>query len=297
MADSRALTYGLGFQAGDALNVIDQLEQGFSRVDKAEHQAQTGADELRSALNDIGSTAASVASEAGSAAQEIGGAFRDAGDDAGDRFRKMGADAESFGSAFRKTAAAAIKDGQSLAKSFQTGVGGAIAFTQKRFTTFRTDVTKGAKNITNAFKSPIQTIKGKLVEAFENAERGADEVGDKADRTGRDLEDMGNKGARAGDAIAKSLGNAVKVIAGFLAIKEVIGLLKDFVGGALNAAKATETVGAKFDRLFEQLRRCGTPKHQRGQGLPRSEQGNVHRDGSDRRRGDGTLADYHLARL
>ena len=248
MADSREMTYKVSMDTDEAQQRVDNLHQGIGGIETAAGQVSSAAS---SALGDIGSTAASVASEASKAAEQMGGAFRDAGDDAGDRFRKMGADAESFGSAFRKTTAAAIKDGQSFAKSFQMGVGGAVAFTQKKFTSFRTDVTKGTKTIVTAFKSPIQTIKGKLVEAFENAERAADEVGDKADRTGRDLEDMGNKGARAGDSIAKSMGNAVKVIAGFLALKEVIGLLKNFVGGALDAAKASETIGAKFDRLFE----------------------------------------------
>lgn len=248
MADSRDMTYKVSMDTDEAQQNVDNLQQGIGGIETAAGQVSSAAS---SALGDIGSTAASVASEASKAAEQMGGAFRDAGDDAGDRFRKMGADAESFGSAFRKTTAAAMKDGQSFAKSFQTGVGGAVAFTQKKFTAFRTDVSKGTKTIVNAFKSPIQTIKGKLVEAFENAERAADDVGSEADRTGRDLEDMGNKGAKAGDSIAKSMGNAVKVIAGFLALKEVIGLLKNFVGGALDAAKASETIGAKFDRLFE----------------------------------------------
>jgi ElaB/YqjD/DUF883 family membrane-anchored ribosome-binding protein len=251
MADSRDMTYGIGFQAGDALNVLDQLEQGFSRVDQSEQQAQSGADDLRNALNNIGSTAASVASEAGAAAQDIGGAFREAGDEAGDRFRKMGADADSFGSAFRKTTAAAIKDGKSLAKSIQTGVGGAIAFTEKKFTTFTNSVNKGAKGIGNALKHPIQTIKSKMVEAFESAERGADDLGSEADKTGNDIKEMGDKGEKGGNQIKDAMVGAFKAFLGIEAVKAAATALKDFIGNALEAAKATENTAAKFDRLFE----------------------------------------------
>ena len=250
MADSRELTYGIGFKAGDALGTIDQIGKGFEKVEDAEKKAKSGADEVRSALNDIGSTAASVASEAGRAADGIGTAFTEAGEDSSSQFRKMGADAGSFGSAFRKTTSAAIKDGQSLAKSLQTGVSGALAYTGKKFTTFKDDFSKGAKNIGNAFRHPIETIKSKLVDALDKAERGADDLGDKSEDTGKDLKDMGNSGSNAGSAIQSAFSGALKAILGMAAIKKTIDLVKDFVGSALEAAKAGENIGAQFDRVF-----------------------------------------------
>ena len=90
----------------------------------------------------------------------MGADFDDAGDDASDSFRKMGAEADSFGAAFKKTMAAGIQSGQSLAKSFRTGVSGAIAYTQKQFTGFKNDVTKGRKGHRNGLHPPHTDHKG-----------------------------------------------------------------------------------------------------------------------------------------
>lgn len=156
MADARDLTYGVGFQASDALNAIEQMESGLGDVDEAVDRAEAGAQSCSRAISDMGAAGADAARDAGAAAQRMGADFDDAGDDASDSFRKMGAEADSFGAAFKKTMAAGIQSGQSLAKSFRTGVSGAFAYTQKQFTGFKNDVTKGAKAIGTAFTHPIR---------------------------------------------------------------------------------------------------------------------------------------------
>ena len=197
MADARDLTYGVGFQASDALNAIEQMESGLGDVDEAVDRAEAGAQSCSRAISDMGAAGADAARDAGAAAQRMGADFDDAGDNASDSFRKMGAEADSFGAAFKKTMAAGIQSGQSLAKSFRTGVSGAIAYTQKQFTGFKNDVTKGAKAIGTAFTHPIQTIKGKLVQALNGAADAADDVEDEAKDAERALDDMGAAGADA----------------------------------------------------------------------------------------------------
>lgn len=250
MADARELTYGVGFQASDALNAIEQMEGGLGDVDAAVGRAETGAQSCSRAINDMGAAGASAAREAGNAAQRMGADFDDAGDDASDSFRRMGAQADSFGAAFKKTMAAGIQSGQSLAKSFRTGVSGAIAFTQNKFVGFRNDVTKGAKAIGNAFTHPIQTIKGKLVQAFTGAGKAADDLGDDAENAEKALDDMGSEGSDAGNKVKDAISGALKAFLGIEAIKAATAAIKEFASAAIEAAKAGENTAAKFDNLF-----------------------------------------------
>ena len=199
MADSRDMTYGISFDADKALGDLDKVEQGFENIEGAEQQAQVGAQNVSQALSGMGAAGAGAAQNAGAAAAQMGADFRDAGDDASDRFKKMGAGAESFGAAFRKTTAAAIKDGQSLAQSLGTGMQGALSFTGKKFDGFRNNVAKGAKKIGAAFVHPIQTIKGKMVAAFGAAEKAEGGVEDQSEDTEKALKDMGAALRRTGE--------------------------------------------------------------------------------------------------
>jgi len=251
LADARELTYGIGFNAGDAVDSVDQLEQGLNRIDDATDRAQVGAQNCSQAMNDMGAQGAAAAREVGTAAQNMGERFDDAGDDIGDRFRKMGAEADSFGAAFKTTMAAGIKDGQSLAKSFQTGVSGAIGFTQKKFVGFRNDVTKGAKAIGTAFTHPIQTIKTKLSQALTGAGKAADGLEDEVDDAKKALNDMGAEGSEAGNKVGDAIKGAFKAFLGIEAIKAAASAIKEFAAAALDASKLAENTGAKFDVLFE----------------------------------------------
>ena len=108
MADARDLTYGVGFQASDALNAIEQMESGLGDVDEAVDRAEAGAQSCSRAISDMGAAGADAARDAGAAAQRMGADFDDAGDDASDSFRKMGAEADSFGAAFASFFAMAL---------------------------------------------------------------------------------------------------------------------------------------------------------------------------------------------
>ena len=251
MADARELTYGISFNSEDAVNDVEQLEQGLGRIDDATDRAQIGAQNCSQAMSSMGAAGTSAARDVGSAAQNMGERFEEAGDDIGDKFRKMGAQADSFGAAFKKTMAAGIKDGQSLAKSFQTGVSGAISFTQKKFTGFKNDVSKGAKAIGNAFKHPIQTIKDKLSKAIIHAADSTDALEDGAGDAEKALDDMGNTGSEAGNKVKEAISGALKAFLGIEAIKAAASAIKEFATAALDAAKAGENTAAKFATLFE----------------------------------------------
>lgn len=88
MADARDLTYGVGFQASDALNAIEQMESGLGDVDEAVDRAEAGAQSCSRAISDMGAAGADAARDAGAAAQRMGADFDDAGDNASDSFRK-----------------------------------------------------------------------------------------------------------------------------------------------------------------------------------------------------------------
>ena len=251
MADERGVTYEIGIKTGDAQSNLDRLVNGLQTIEQSIGQLQIGAQSVSRAISDMGVAGASAMSEVGQAASDMGSNFDTAGDDARAAIKNMGADAESFGSAFRKTMAQGIKDGQSLAKSFQTGLSGALAYTEKKFTGFRNNVTKGVKNIGTAFLHPIQTIRGALVNALEEAEDAEEGVGDAALNTERDIKDLGDSGAKSGNAIEQAMSNALKVFLGFQAIKAGVSALDSFVKSALRAAAQTENIGAKFDRLFK----------------------------------------------
>ena len=250
MADARDLTYGVGFQASDALNAIEQMESGLGDVDEAVDRAEAGAQSCSRAISDMGAAGADAARDAGAAAQRMGADFDDAGDNASDSFRKMGAEADSFGAAFKKTMAAGIQSGQSLAKSFRTGVSGAIAYTQKQFTGFKNDVTKGAKAIGTAFTHPIQTIKGKLVQALNGAADAADDVEDEAKDAERALDDMGAEGSDAGNQVKDAIKGALAAFLSIEAIQAATDAIKEFASAAVEAAKLGENTSAKFDNLF-----------------------------------------------
>ena len=251
MADARELTYGISFNSEDAVNDVEQLEQGLGRIDDATDRAQIGAQNCSQAMSSMGAAGTSAARDVGSAAQNMGERFEEAGDDIGDKFRKMGAQADSFGAAFKKTMAAGIKDGQSLAKSFQTGVSGAISFTQKKFTGFKNDVSKGAKAIGNAFKHPIQTIKDKLSRPS-STQPTARTPSRTAQVTRRRLSTTwATPAARPETKSREAISGALKAFLGIEAIKAAASAIKEFATAALDAAKAGENTAAKFDTLFE----------------------------------------------
>ena len=81
MADARELTYGISFNSEDAVNDVEQLEQGLGRIDDATDRAQIGAQNCSQAMSSMGAAGTSAARDVGSAAQNMSERFEEAGDD------------------------------------------------------------------------------------------------------------------------------------------------------------------------------------------------------------------------
>lgn len=104
-----------------------------------------------------------------------------------------------MGTSVRSAMLESIKQGDSLAKTLRTGLGAAVSNVQAKFKGMGAATKSVATDIGNAFKHPIQTIKATLGKALNGAEEDARGLGTQADDTGRRLDDMGKKGAGAGE--------------------------------------------------------------------------------------------------
>ena len=142
--------------------------------------------------------------------------------------------------------------GQSIAKSFRTGVTGAMDFTKKRAEVFANNMVRNAKNISKAFQHPIKIIRSGLVSALRRAKKSEDETADGADDAGDHLAEMGAAGEDAGNQIKEAISGAVKAFVGFEAIKSGIELLKQFGAAAVSAFSDAESTSKKFGRSFSE---------------------------------------------
>lgn len=261
-------------QAGDAADAFGQQAGEAAEGARQFGAGISGAGGAAEKFNPEIKTAADVARQFGREAEAAGDGvdnlrdgvqnastetrcFRDDLDDArneAERFRNQVREtaegAADLGAAFRESMAAGLEAGQSIAKSFGTGITGSIDFSRNKVKTFVSDTLKGAKNIGTAFKSPVQTIRNNLVDALKRAKAAEDETGDGAEDAERDLDDMGDAGENAGNAIKEAMSGAIKAFVGFEVIKKGIDLMKQFGAAALEAFGATETSAAKFDRVF-----------------------------------------------
>ena len=61
-----------------------------------------------------------------------------------------------MGTSFKGAMADGLDAGQSIAKSFRSGVTGAMDFTKKRAEVFANNMVRNAKNISKAFQHPIK---------------------------------------------------------------------------------------------------------------------------------------------
>lgn len=274
MDDARELQYGIEFETSDADGSIDQLGEGLDRLEQrigaAEMGAQrmgagvvsacdsgaAGADRFTGAVDRTSGAMEDMAESTRSAADTtrlFGGGLDDAEEDAEGlraKIRETAEGAESLGAAFRETMADGLEAGQSITKSFGTGLTGAIDFSRNKVKTFVNDTVKGAQNIATKFKHPIQTIRGDLVKALRGAQDSTEDLGDEADDTTDDLQEMGAAGETAGNQVSEAIKNVVTAFVGLEAIKQGIELLKQFGASALEAYSATETTSKQFDTLF-----------------------------------------------
>lgn len=157
-----------------------QMGQGAAeRFTGAVSDASGGLDDMASSASEAGNAAQKAAGhwnmtaeglewveEAAQAAEAAAESFRDEMDDSGGaagRFRaqikKTAESAQDMGAAFKGAMADGLDSGQSIAKSFRTGVTGAMDFTKKRAEIFANNMVRNAKNISKAFQHPIKIIR------------------------------------------------------------------------------------------------------------------------------------------
>lgn len=274
MDDARELQYGIEFETSEADGSIDQLGEGLDRLEQrigaAEMGAQrmgagvvsacdsgaAGADRFTGAVDRTSGAMEDMADTTRTAAdttREFGGGLDDAEEDAEAlraKIRETAEGAEDLGAAFRETMADGLEAGQSVAKSFGTGLTGAIDFSRNKVKTFVNDTVKGAQNIATKFKHPIQTIRTGLVKALRGAQDSTEDLGDAAEDTEDDLREMGDAGEEAGGQVSEAIKSVVASFIGLEAIKQGIELLKQFGASAMEAYSATETTSKQFDALF-----------------------------------------------
>jgi len=252
----------VGAAADAASGSLDDISaDGVKDIGAAANEASDALDDISAdKVREIGAAADAVADALGDtedAAKGLGEQIGDTTDDAEkdldglrESVRKTAQSAKDMGTAFKSSMSQGLQAGQSIAKSFGTGVTGAIDYSRKRFGTFVSDVKSGATKIGTALKHPVQTIRGKLIDALKEADDTTEGLGEQSEDTGEKLEDMGAAGENAGTQIKESIGNALKAVVGFEAIKQGIDLLKQFGQSAIEAFSSAESSAAKFDRVF-----------------------------------------------
>ena len=84
-------------------------------------------------------------------------------------------------------------------------------------------------------------------------EREVEQMGDEIDRAGDGADDLGDELRRAGDegaGAADSIGGAFKKVAGILAAVFAVDKVKDFIGGAIEAAAEFNATSAQYSEVF-----------------------------------------------
>lgn len=283
MEDARSLQYGIDFQTDEAESSVDRLTEKVGAFEAGAGAAETGAQRLgsgivsacqtgREGLETLSGSAASATDAvagtaaqtktAGDAAKDFGDAVKDAGDDTAQfekEANKAAQGAESLGAAFRSAMADGLEAGNGVAKSFGTGVTGALNFSRNEvrafsnnINVFASNLVVRAKNMTKALQNPIQTIRVNLVKALRSAREAEDDTGDGAEEARKHLIDFGQAGEDAGSQIKESISGALKAFVGIEAIKKGAELLKQFGAAAVSAFGAAESSAAKFERVFSE---------------------------------------------
>jgi len=217
-------------QASDNIRELTEdiggIETDSIKVDVDTGQAQTDVHNLAEQVTNLGRDPPDIEIDADTSDAERN--IRDLTEDIGD----LTDDADSIGSAFRRSFLAGVDGGNSLASSLRSGVGGALTYAGSQVTEFRDNVvtrmhsaaesiTDSARNIGQGFAHPIETIKTKLGGAIDHARsrfvdfvRGADEAADAADDIGDSSSGAVPDVEGLGDAAEKSGGKFEKLGAG-----------------------------------------------------------------------------------
>lgn len=223
MADQRSLTFGVQWDIDTA--PLDDVEEKQQQLKEDIQETAKGFDQIGTSIQGIGSRA-------------IGA------------FSNVSGAGKSMGTAVRSAMIDSISRGDKLSKSIKTGIGAAFKDAKSKAKGFGTDAKAVFKDISNAVKHPVQTIKASLGTALKDAQTDTEDLGQQAQKSGKDLDDLGNRGGVAADTLGSKFAAAIKTIAGLAIIKKGIDLLKDFVGGAIDAAANAEETQSKFDTVF-----------------------------------------------
>ena len=223
MADQRGLTFGVQWDIDTA--PLDDVEEKQQQLKEDTKETAEGFEQIGTSIQGIGSRA-------------IGA------------FANMSGAGKSMGTAVRSAMVDSISRGDKLSKVIKTGIGAAFKDVKTKAKGFGMDAKTVFKDISNAVKHPVQTIKESLGTALKDAQNDTEELGRQAQKAGNDLDDLGNRGGAAADTLGSKFAAAIKTIAGLAIIKKGIDLLKDFVGGAIDAAANAEETQSKLDTVF-----------------------------------------------
>ena len=146
------------------------------------------------------------------------------------------------------------KEAEKTSESIKAGFQGLYMVAEKKMDQFIKKSKTGFRDITNAVKHPVQTIKNKLAEALEEAGRKLEDTGREVNKTAQDLDDMGDAGKDAGTSIKDAVGSTITRFFAFSAaielVKAGIEAAKSFGAAIIDAGIAAEQTGAKFEAAF-----------------------------------------------
>jgi len=268
MAEQRELVFALDFE-GSAVEELDDLDREIRELTGGLDEIDTGLNDVASELQAMSDTGVDALDNVGNAAGGMGDQVSGAADKAGGAAAKMRGEfdatgvliqesmrraiisADDFGDAFQKSMGASLKLGQSVPKSLQMGFKTAFAFTKIKAKEFEKDFVSKAKSVGTAFRHPIQTIKGGLGNALLGTKKHIKEVGDEAEKAGKGLQDMADKGEKGAGKVKGAFGGMLKSMLAVEAIKAAGKAVVNFAKNAVGAFMSAEESKARFDSMFK----------------------------------------------
>lgn len=224
MADERALSFGVQFDTNTA--PIDELNEKQKKAQREAEQTAEKLEQVGTSLTDIGSRATSA-------------------------FNNVSGAGTKMGTSVRSAMLNSITAGDSLTKTIKTGIGAAITNVQDKFKGWGASAKSVTRDVGNAFRHPIQTIKATLGGALLDARKNAEGLGTEADKTGSKLDEMSKKGVGGGEGLVGTLKKVAIAMGALMIIQKVTSAVKDFFNAAVGAAATAEETTAKFDTVFK----------------------------------------------
>lgn len=233
--------YGkVGAQAVDHVtDAMDEAAQGAKDASEAFQDVVEAQEEVADGAKEVGNEAQEAAEQLGEETKKLQ-----------EHYRKLGAEAETFGAAAKQAATEAAREMTHLSEMIEAGLQGALGHAGGKFKNFITQVKGGAKDFVSFWKGPKDFLEKKMVSAIKDSIEAEDELGENAKDAAKDVEKIGDSGENAGAAIKDAFKGAIQTMMGIEAVKGVLDKVKEFTGAAIQAAAATEGIGAKFDTVF-----------------------------------------------